>query len=257
VKAPTLDELRDVCQPGSVLERRNAEHWLALLYTRRLSLRATRWLVTRTSVSANAVTGVMIVVGLASAAALLIQGLGGALLAAFGIQVYLLLDCVDGEIARWRRTTSARGAYLDRVGHYVVEAAFMALYGARVGGSFTSGWTSVGLLTAVLVLLAKAESDLVAATLGPSAAKTDAATAMPRRGVVRTARTLLYPLRIHRATGAIEASLLVLVAAILRALGWESAEQVLAVALLAIAALVAVGHLAAILASSRLDPSAS
>jgi phosphatidylglycerophosphate synthase len=237
-----------------VLERRNAEHWLALLYTRRLSLPTTRWLVTKTRITANAVTYAMWATGLCSALLLAVPGVAGPILAAIGIQLYLLLDCIDGEVARWRHTTSPRGVYLDRIGHYIVEAAFLTMLGVRVGGSLDSPWTSVGLLTAVLALIAKAETDLVAATIGPERIRTDNATSTPRHGLVRTLRRLLYPIRVHRATGAIEASLLLVAATIIRAAGWDSAERVLALALLAIAVAVAVGHLTVILSSGRLDP---
>ena len=50
---PTLDELRAVTQPESTMSRRNAEHWLARLFLRKVSLRVTRLLI-RTPVSANA-----------------------------------------------------------------------------------------------------------------------------------------------------------------------------------------------------------
>ena len=49
---PTLEELRAVTQPESTMNRRNAEHWLARLFLRKVSLRVTRLLI-RTPVSAN------------------------------------------------------------------------------------------------------------------------------------------------------------------------------------------------------------
>jgi phosphatidylglycerophosphate synthase len=51
------------------------------------------------------------------------------------IQAYLLLDCCDGEVARWRsHTSSVRGIYLDRVGHYLTEATLLAALGFRAAG---------------------------------------------------------------------------------------------------------------------------
>nr|MBA2529277.1 CDP-alcohol phosphatidyltransferase family protein [Euzebyales bacterium] len=160
---PSVAELRAVCQPAGLVGRRSGEHWAGRLYMRRLSIHATRHLV-GAPVSANTLTGLMIVVGMAAAAAATIPTLWAALLAAVGIQGYLLLDCADGEVARWRRTTSPTGVYLDRVGHYVVEVALIAAVGARADGGLTSmgGWTTLGLLAAVLALLTKAETDLVA-----------------------------------------------------------------------------------------------
>lgn len=241
-------------QPASVMERRNAEHWVSLLYGRAVSLRITSVLI-RTPVSADALTVAMIGIGLGGAATLLIPAWWGALLCAVLIQLYLIFDCVDGEVARWRRTTSPRGEYLDRLGHYVVEAALLAAFGWRVGGGPTSGWTTIGLLTALLAVITKAETDLVAATMGRKG--TELATAqisVPRRTGVRRLRALTHPLKIHRMTGAVEASLLILVAALAVAAGWDAAEQVLALAFLIVSALLVVGHAVSILTSSRLRP---
>ena len=158
---PTLDELRAVTQPESTMSRRNAEHWLARLFLRKVSLRVTRLLI-RTPVSANALTGWMIVVGLA--AAVVIGTVGGWLGAVLGfllIQAYFLLDLCDGEVARWRRTTSITGVYLDRVGHYLVEAAVLSAIGFRAGAFELGGWSTLGVATGLCAVLIKAESDLV------------------------------------------------------------------------------------------------
>ena len=47
------------------------------------------------------------------------------------MQGYLLLDCVDGEVARWRGQSSALGVYLDRLGGYLADVAVMAGMGLR------------------------------------------------------------------------------------------------------------------------------
>ena len=39
------------------------------------------------------------------------------------IQLQLLLDCSDGELARWRGVSSPAGIYLDRMAHNLTEAA--------------------------------------------------------------------------------------------------------------------------------------
>ena len=52
------------------------------------------------------------------------------------IQVQMLLDCSDGEVARWRRQYSTAGIYLDRMSHYVTETAFPIALGIRADG----GW---------------------------------------------------------------------------------------------------------------------
>nr|MBA3622014.1 CDP-alcohol phosphatidyltransferase family protein [Euzebyales bacterium] len=140
---PSLTELRAVAQPPSLTGRTSAEHWAGKLYMRRLSLHATRFLV-GTPVSANTLTGLMILVGLAAAAVATVPTLWAALLTVIGIQAYLLLDCSDGEVARWRGTTGPVGVYLDRLGHYVVEAALIAAIGLRADAGHPAGWTLLG-----------------------------------------------------------------------------------------------------------------
>lgn len=248
---PDLEQLRQVAQSTEVLSRRNAEHWVSLVYARRVSLRLTRILIP-TRITANSVTYAMVVVGLLAGALLLIEGVLGALLAALAIQLYLILDCSDGELARWRGTTSLKGAYLDRLGHYVVEVNLFVFFGLRVGGSVDSGWFTLGLATALLAALAKIETDLVAATVGPQETKTDEVTVTPIKPLVRRLRSLTHPLKIHRITGAVEASLVILAVAIVELLIWSQAEQALLLLFITVAAALFVGHGVSILSSSRL-----
>lgn len=47
------------------------------------------------------------------------------------LQLMFLLDCVDGELARYRGLVSQRGAFLDLIGHYFVN--FCMMIGAGIG----------------------------------------------------------------------------------------------------------------------------
>ena len=146
-KPTSIAELRAVTQPPEVRGRRNAEHWTASLYLRNLSPYLT-WLLLRTRSSANGVTGLMILVGWSTAAALLIPGIWGALLAVVLGQLQMLVDCCDGEVARWRGTRSPAGVFLDKVGHYTTEALIPLALGVRAAGLPIAGgdwaWTTIG-----------------------------------------------------------------------------------------------------------------
>ncbi len=121
------------------------------------------WVFARLGWSPNAVTWLMIVMGVGAGAVLAVGGLATAIAAAVMIQVYLLLDCSDGELARWSRRTSVSGIYLDRVGHYLAEAALLAGLGIRAQGQFalSGGYVSAGLAAAICAILIKAETDNV------------------------------------------------------------------------------------------------
>src|SRR3954451_20010061 len=71
---PTIAELRTETQPPSLFERNSGEHWTGRLYMRRFSPFVTR-LILPTRVSANAITGLTLVIGLAAAALLTVPGL--------------------------------------------------------------------------------------------------------------------------------------------------------------------------------------
>lgn len=224
-----MAQLRAVSQPDTVVGRRNSEHW-AGMYLRKGSIYLTRALLP-TGISANAVTWMMIMVGIAAPLVLMIPGWWPVITAAVLIQLHILVDCSDGEIARWRNQTSTSGVYIDRVGHYVVEALLPIALGIHLDGGPSSigGWTTVGALVAVVVLLKKSFGDLVhvARTYSgwPKMAE-DAELAAPRSGGLRSLRGLLRFFPFFRAFGAIEFTLILAVLAtvdaVLRLAGVEA-----------------------------------
>ena len=254
---PTIAELRAVTQPEAIRGRRNSEHWTADLYQRQISPYLTRWLVA-TSLSANAVTVLMIVTGAAAGAALLVPGLVGALLAALLGQLQMLWDCCDGEVARWRGTSSPVGVFLDKVGHTVAESAIPLALGVRADGGLGSlgGWTTLGALLAVLVLVNKSLNDAVhvaRATAGLAKLEDRAETATPQVSLLRRLRSMARYVPFQRVFHSVEMTLLALLAAIGDAVAGDvDVTQALVVVLLPVACLTIVGHLLAILTSRRL-----
>ena len=242
---PTIAELRAATQPASIFARNSGEHWAGRLYMRRLSPYLTRLLL-RTGISANGVTWLMIVAGVAAAGVLALPGLLPAIGAVVQIQLQLLLDCSDGEVARWRGEKSVLGVYLDRIGHWLTEGALPIALGIRTGDDT---YVMLGLVVSVLALLIKGESALVTVARTeaglPPAADT-VAVATPRPGVLRLARRALGFVPFYRAFVAVEATLLALAAQIL------GLTEELVVALVVVAGITAAGHLLAIVTSARL-----
>ncbi len=227
---------------------------------REISLHVDPFLV-NTRITPNQLTYLMVVVGIAGGAVLLVPGLTGAILAAVLFQIYLLLDCVDGEVARWRKQTSITGVYLDRIGHYLCEAALLVGFGVRGAdvfhqdGSSTNWlWAFLGTVAALGAILIKAETDLVDVARqrsGLPAVKDEAST--PRSSGLALARRAAAALKFHRLVGGIEASLFILVVAIADMVRGDLFFTRLGIAVLAgIAVLQTLLHLVSILASSRL-----
>lgn len=254
---PTVAEVKADGQPPGVKDRTNEEHWAGRAYMRDLSPYVT-WVFVRAGVTPNSVTALMVVCGVLAGVVLAFGGLWSAIVAALLIQIYLLLDCSDGEVARFTGRTSVAGVYLDRIGHYLSELALLIGLGMRAEGHWTvaGGYLTAGLAAAVGAALIKAETDNVfvsrfKAGLGEKLSDESLA---PRGSGMSMARRAASVLRFHRIILAVELSLLAVVAAIVDAArGDLLATRVLVIVCLAVAALQTVLHLVAILASRRLS----
>ncbi len=257
---PTIVQLREITQPPAIRGRRTAEHWTGDLYMRRISPYLTRALL-RAGLTANAVTALMIVTGAASGFALLLPGLTGAILAVLLTQLQMLWDASDGEVARWRGTSSPLGIFLDRVGHYLAESLIPIALGVRAAGGLDDlaggyGWTTLGALLAVVIVLNKSLNDMVhvsRAAAGLAKAADDEATTTPRSGALARLRRLARFVPFHRLYHSIELSLLVLVAAVVDVVtGDLTGTRGLLVVLIPASLLAVAGHFVAIVSSSRL-----
>jgi len=254
---PTMNQVRAEGQPSWVVERVNDEHLFGRLYMRKLSPRAT-WLLARLGASPNAVTAAFIVCGVAAGVVVAFGGLATAIIAAVLVQAGLLFDCSDGELARLTKRTSVGGVYLDRIGHYLCDAAFIIGLGFRAQGHLTTSgrYITAGLAAAVLAILVKAETDnvVVARAAAGLTGSHDNAALQPRGSGLAQLRRAASVLKVHRIIQAIELSVLVLIAAIIDAARGElTATRVVLLACLIVAALMVVAHLAAIMASRRLS----
>ncbi|GGV27263.1 transferase [Actinomadura cremea] len=261
-KSARVADVRAHGQPPGLKERRNEEHWAGRIYMRSLSPYFA-WIALRLGFSPNQLTYLMMLSGIAAGVVVslplspLWTAVGGAVL----IQVYLLLDCVDGEVARYLRQTSVAGVFLDRIGHYLSEVSLLVGLGfAAQGGWETGGYVELGMLAALGAALIKAETDNVVvarAKSGLTADPTGGDRALrPRSTRIALARQAASMLRFHRIIGAVELSLLILAAAALdTVLGTETpaAMRVLTVAVAAVAVLQTLLHLVSILASRRLN----
>lgn len=257
---PSVAQIREVCQPPAIRDRKNSEHWVADVYLRDISPHLTRLLL-RTPITANQVTWLMIATGFSAAVVLLIPGVPGALMAAVLAQLQMLWDCCDGEVARWRQTSSPQGVFLDRVGHYTAEGLIPVALGMRAAGFPDAGWLVtpwpfLGALLALLVLYNKALNDIVHVSRAYNEMprlEDRADVGVPnRRGLARL-RSLARFLPFHRSYHSVEMTILVLIAAIIDAfIGDLGATRVLLAGLLAFGVVTVVGHLASILSSSKL-----
>lgn len=263
-KPTSLAQLREVTQPPEVRTRANAEHWVAHLYLRDLSPYVT-WVLLKTPISANGVTGLMILTGWATAAALLIPGIWGPVLALILGQLQMLIDCCDGEVARWRKTKSPAGHFLDAVGHYTTEALIPLALGLRAAGFADNSrpidwmWVALGAFLAIVIILNKVLNDLVRVARAmsdlPKLADAKGANA-PRPGMVAKLRRLARFVPFHRIYHSVELTIIAFIAAVIGlAVGELHVSQVLVALLLPLSVLAIIGHFVAIMTSSRVRAS--
>ncbi|WP_460447799.1 CDP-alcohol phosphatidyltransferase family protein, partial [Angustibacter aerolatus] len=195
-----------------------------------------RWL-TRPALAlglpAAAVTGVALLLGLAAAAAYAGGGTGWRVLGSVLLLASLVVDCVDGQVARLTRTTSARGAWLDVGADRVKEYAVYA--GLAAGAHDRTGWVLA--LAAMALLVTRHHVDFAYATLGSSdadsgvaawSARTDLRgwTLWARRFVIMPVGERTLVLVVLAPLLGVRATLVVLLAWGLVAAAWTTAGRV-------------------------------
>ncbi len=112
-------ELDARCQK---LDSHRLGNWMARNITRPMATRVTE-IVSPWGFGANAMTICAWLFALTSAAAFAIGGVWSWIVGAVLLQVFYLLDHVDGQLARLRRTESLDGVSLDYLMHHLVNLA--------------------------------------------------------------------------------------------------------------------------------------
>lgn len=114
-------ELREKLQREKLENRERP--WGYRLFQRGPSIYLTR-LFLRTPITPNTITLLSILSGLYGAYVLLSPDWKLKLLALLFFYLHLLLDRVDGEIARYKQQFSLKGIYLDELNHYIIPPLF-------------------------------------------------------------------------------------------------------------------------------------
>lgn len=143
--AESIKELRKICQGGI------PAHWISRKIYFPFSILITS-VVIRTPISANAVTIVGILMWLSACFLLTILKTGCQITAAILFQLGFLFDCVDGEVARYRKKEGYGGAYLDLLGHHLVSPLLFMCWGLSI--FFSLGHIAalyIGMIGAVVI----------------------------------------------------------------------------------------------------------
>jgi phosphatidylglycerophosphate synthase len=137
-------------------DRPTADSYLAALLDRPMSRPVTRRLL-RTRLTPSQVTALGVAIGLLGAMGLATASYWERLVGVLLLVASLVLDCVDGDLARARLTEAPAGAWLDLIGDYLVN---LSVFGALAVGLLREGlppgggWAALALVTGVAAAMA-------------------------------------------------------------------------------------------------------
>ncbi|HJT30508.1 MAG TPA: CDP-alcohol phosphatidyltransferase family protein, partial [Pirellulales bacterium] len=147
---PSLAELEVRCQKP---DHRRLGNWMARRISRPAALRIT-WIVHPWGVSAHAMTVAALACAIAAAVAFARGDVAGWLAGAALLQLWYLLDHVDGQLARLHGAATLDGMQLDYLMHHVVNLVIP--WGAGFGlmqATGTTAWLIAGLVWSLGLLL--------------------------------------------------------------------------------------------------------
>lgn len=150
MRRPSLTELEQQCQKP---DHRRIGNWMARRVARPLALRVT-WVLVPYGISAHAMTLVAWLTGLCAVALFAWDGPEAMLAGAVVLQLWYLLDHVDGQLARYHGTASLDGVQLDYLMHHMLS--LLVPIGVGVGAAVSAVdplWAMCGLVWGVASLL--------------------------------------------------------------------------------------------------------
>lgn len=106
-------------------------------FPRLVSIYITKFFILYTRFTPNQITVMWILVTVVTSAMLAVGEVWSLLTVPFLIQVYYILDCVDGEVARYTRIKSRAGKKLDQYGHAIFDN--LSIIGVTVGSYMQTG----------------------------------------------------------------------------------------------------------------------
>jgi hypothetical protein len=150
MKRIPLAELERLCQKP---DHRRQGNWMARRVSRPAALRITR-VIAPWGISANLATLVAWATGVAAAAAFAWGTVWGWVLGGALLQLWYLLDHVDGQLARLRGTASLDGVQLDYLMHHTINLLLPLGVGCGLFAATAQPlWAAGGLLWAISALL--------------------------------------------------------------------------------------------------------
>lgn len=129
--------------------------WWVRLWVRRAAHRVT-WVALRLGLTANQVSLLSILVVVVGSVFLGLPTVSWRVTGAILINSWLVLDCVDGDLARLLGTASPAGEFMDALaGYYAVAAVYVGIGFGTWQYTGEQKWVVVGMATSLLCLLSR------------------------------------------------------------------------------------------------------
>lgn len=113
MERPSIKEIRDKYNYSS------SDTWYARIVCRKFSAYFS-WVFARTPITPDQISLLMILSGIIGGIFLAMQSYLNGLIGVLFLQLFLVLDCVDGEVARIKRKFSSKGKFLDLLANDIV-----------------------------------------------------------------------------------------------------------------------------------------
>lgn len=113
----SLRELNEIVQKP---DYKKVGNWMARNITREMALPVT-WLFLHFPISANGITFIALLTGVMACALLAVGVKSYVLFGSILLQVWYLLDHVDGQVARYRKEESVTGVFFDYITHHIIH----------------------------------------------------------------------------------------------------------------------------------------
>ena len=141
----TINEIKNQYTDEKRRQDKSTNFWV-YLFNRNISFYPT-WIFLRLGMSANQVTFFSIIIGLVGCLYFSIGGKNNFIIGAILINVWAILDCVDGNMARLLNSTSSYGWFLDSITGLLLNAVLLFSIGI---GSFLYHDEFIFMLSSIL-----------------------------------------------------------------------------------------------------------
>jgi phosphatidylglycerophosphate synthase len=125
----TISELRQICQKRKT--QYYTSPWASIYIHRAVSIYFTKLFLVL-GASANQATLTGFVLGIAGSTLLIFSQPVYWIIATFLLWLYVVIDHADGEVARYRKSSSPFGRYLDEIGGMIVRLYYFACFSIGV-----------------------------------------------------------------------------------------------------------------------------